>query len=439
MITIPTNEIKQPSLHADTLGFTFVWRGHFLRGIYPSAVEQAKGYFNSGFIDEVVSKHLFPKTWISDFGNEQFGMILEHEMITPILYATEWNFEMLKDAALMVLDIAQVGLSYGYNMVDCHKLNVLFKDNHPMYVDLGSFVPKEKGSTGWNPYSSYLRSYYYLLSIWSDGASVLAKRMMSPGLECDAQDYYVYKGGFYRSFPRLIRWRVLLQEGLCRLATWGNDSLSKRSKPLKLAKWFVDRTKLSPSQRLKSIKRKVLSKSFRTRGSIATPALPILEGLAAIINDNYTDCQSATFINNPTFGYYPLLLQHTKVKDIVAIQEKDWASNHEYRESRQQKVGICSANFRLLNNTILIRGKYPETRLSSDLAIIPDITSGKGNFGVHNAMVYIEHCLTYAKKHTIVILHQSEKELVQRLSNKYKTDVFPNGLDQNHVILVLHK
>ena len=87
---------------------------------------------------------------------------------------------MLKDAALMVLDIAEIGWKYGYNMVDCHKLNVLFKDNRPVYVDLGSFVPREEGSTGWNPYSSFLHSYFYILSLWNSGATTLAKRMMAP-------------------------------------------------------------------------------------------------------------------------------------------------------------------------------------------------------------------------------------------------------------------
>lgn len=438
MTTIPSNEIKQPSLHADTLGFTFVWNNHFLRGIYPSAVEQAKGYFESGFIDEVVSKQLFPKTWISDFENEQFGLILEHEMISPVLYATEWNFEMLKDAALMVLDIAQIGWKYGYNMVDCHKLNVLFKNNHPIYVDLGSFVLKEAGSTGWNPYSSYLRSYYYLLSLWSDGASTLAKRMMAPGLEFNAQDYYIYKSKFYRCFPKLIRWRLLLQEGLCRLATWGDNSMAKRGKPLRLTKWLVDRTKPSPSQRLKSIRKKVLSKSVRMANNSAIKSLPIQEGLPAIINEHYADCQSSTFINNPNFGYYPLLLQQTKVKNIVSVQEKDWASNREYRKSRQQKVDICSACFRLLNNTILVRGKYPEARLCSDLAIIPSLVVGNGDFGVHNALVLIEHCRMFAKKHMVVIARHNEEELVQQLSNKYRTDVFQVGSDQNYVMIVLH-
>ena len=162
---IPSKEITKPSFHADALGYVFVWKGHLLRGIYPESVVQAKEYFETGFIDDVVSSGIFPKTWVSEFENEQFGMIIEHEMIEPLTYATDWNFQMLKDAALMVLQIAQIGWKYGYDMIDCHKLNVMFHNNRPVYVDLGSFVKAQKGASGWRPFASFLQSYYYILDI----------------------------------------------------------------------------------------------------------------------------------------------------------------------------------------------------------------------------------------------------------------------------------
>lgn len=433
MIVIPSDQISKPGLHADGLGYTFVWNHHFLRGIYPAAVEQAKAYFESGFVDEIVSKKLFPKTWISDFENEQFGMIIEHEMITPVLYATEWNFAMLKDAALMVLEIAQTGWKYGYNMVDCHKLNVLFQDNRPVYVDLGSFIPREEGSTGWNPYFSYLRSYYYILSVWSDGATTLAKRMMAPGLEFSAQDYYIYKSRFYRAFPHLIKRKQLLQEGLCRLAVWGKGNMARRGTPMKLAKWLVDRIKPSRSQRLDSIRRKV--KSLSIRPVMGNPkGILNCDSLVDLVNLHCTDCHSVTFINNPCFDYYPLLAQNTELKTMVSVQEDDALSCSEYGRSKQSGIHLCCTSFKLLNNTILVRGKYPETRLRSDLAIATVPWEGKESFRAHNAFVFIEHCLLFAEKELLVMLPGSDEELEQLLSSKYKIESFPpDGL------LIIHK
>jgi hypothetical protein len=151
-----------------------------------------------------------------------------------------------------------------------------------------------------------------------------------------------------------------------------------------------------------------------------TNNLPLYEDLAGFINEYCADCKSATFINNPVFEYYPMLLQQTKVKTIVSVQEKNGFSCYEYKKSRQTNVNLCCASFKLMNNTILIRKKFPETRLNSELVIVSDISTGKGKFGVHNALVLIEHCFLYVKKYMIIILHSSDEEMVQQLSRKYE-------------------
>ena len=214
--------------------------------------------------------------------------------------------------------------------------------------------------------------------------------------------------------------------------------MTVHGKPLRIAKWIVDKTRLSPSQRLKLIRKKVSLKALRMIESPTINTIPLQEGMVAIINEFYADCQSATFINNQHLDYYSLLMQQTNVKNIVSVQEKDLESSREYRKLRQQKIGICSASFRLQNNTILIRGKYPESRLCSDLAIMPALVVGKGEFGVHNALVFIEHCRMFAKKHLVVLVRQNEEELVQQLSDKYKTDVFLVDIDQDFIMVVLH-
>lgn len=256
MIHIPSNEIKQPLLHADTLGFTFVWQGHFLRGIFPESASWARSYFESGFIDEIVKKGLFPKTCISDFENEQFGMIIEHEMISPVLYATDWNSAMLKDAALMVLDIAEIGWRYGYNMVDSHKLNVMFKDNRPLYVDLGSFVPKEKGSTGWKPYNNFLESYTYILDLWTHGSEQIAKRMMSPGVLLHTQDYLAYKYPFFRRHPSLLSRKNRISLQLNSFAIMGSDKV-KNNRVHCFLKHLIDRLKPCRSQHFNKLRRTI--------------------------------------------------------------------------------------------------------------------------------------------------------------------------------------
>lgn len=254
MIYIPSSEIEKPGLHGDEIGFTFVWKGHFLRGIYSESIMLVKSYFESGFINEVVEKKLFPKTWITDFENEQFGMIIEHELITPVVYATEWNSAMLKDAAVMVLDIAEVGWKYGYNMIDCHKMNVLFKNNRPIYVDLGSFIPRKEKCTGWLPYKTFYESYIYILDLWTRGCPQIAKRMMSPGVCLKSEDYLAWKNPLYRNFTVLLRVRLTLWEGINRLALMAQykGGIIKRS-----LKYLSNTLKPSICQHISQIERKV--------------------------------------------------------------------------------------------------------------------------------------------------------------------------------------
>lgn len=423
---IPSSEIKQPDLHADTLGFTFVWHGHFLRGIFPESVELAKSYFETGFLDEVTSKGLFPKTWISEFENEQFGMIIEHELISPVLYATEWNFEMLKDAALMVLEIAQIGWKYGFNMVDCHKRNVLFKNNYPMYVDVGSFKQKEKGSTGWNPYTSFLRSYYYLLSVWSSGATMMAKRMMAPGLELSDKDYWAFKSLLFRRFPKLIKYYSLVQEGICRAAVWGTERASKEGKVVRLFKPIIDKIKPSRSQRLHAMERKVKRmKAPTTALSLQQEKKDRIDGFVGLISNHFPSAQSVTFINNCKSGYYRSIFDSTHVENINSVQENEAISNAEYKEIRRHKLQVCSSYLRLLNNTILVRGQFPEDRLRSDLAFIPQFLMIEGSFSLHNSVVFVEHCLGYARNALVLGIENRNDELAQVLEKKHKTMFVP--------------
>lgn len=428
MTIIPTDQIKQPGLHADTLGYTFVWNGHFLRGVYPSSVELAQSYFDSGFIDEVVSRNLFPKTWISDFQNEQFGLIIEHEMVAPILYAMEWNYSMLKDAALMVLEIAQIAWGYGYNMADCHKLNVLFKNCKPIYVDLGSFIPRQRGETGWKPYGSFLTSYYNILDVWEDGAAQIAKRMMAPSFTFDEMNYWIYKKQIYRIFPLIPRKKILLSNYLTHTAAFGyqrfnNELDSMNIKPYKkklalFLKRLIDRLKILPSQNLEIIKRKILRlKSSRT---IPSPheddTFTILKG---IIEGLKLDITTATFIdcNNPYL--YQQIETDTSINRIISICQNPMLSNTEYNLLKKSNINLICAEFPLINNSIVMVGRFPEDRLSSDIVILPNYTIGKGPFGIHNAMIFINSCLKFSKsKKVIVHISGCSDDINQLIKNR---------------------
>lgn len=426
---IPSDEIKQPSFHADELGFVFTWNGHLLRGIYPDAVSQAKQYFDSGFVDEIVEKRLFPKTWISEYENEQFGLIIEHELIQPVTYATEWNFEMLKDAALLVLEIAQVGQKYGYDMIDCHKLNVMFHHNRPVYVDLGSFIPAPKGSSGWRPFASFLCSYYFILDVWSSRAPQMAKRMMSPHVELSDNDYYAFKYPIYRRHERLMNAWLTISKALCNLVNIGEKQLEgykKRNKLKGLLVSFTRKavllTKAAPSQQLnryyKKIKRKNLVDCTQPMISDSLEEITIVN----VLNNHCISCSSVTIINNIHYNMYEEILNKTNIKDIYSIHEYEPNSRIEYREIKD--INVASLCFNLTGGEILLRNKFPENRFASDIVIWPSLKFNNGVFGMHNIKELLKVLMCYSKSKTIMITTNNPiGELIEALSADYHVEM----------------
>jgi len=412
MIHIPAEEIRQPLLHADTLGFTFIWNGHFLRGIYPQSVKLARSYFDTGFLDEVVGKGMFPKTWISDFENEEFGIIIEHEMISPVTYATEWNSAMLKDAALMVLDIAEIGWRHGYNMVDCHKLNVMFRNNRPLYVDLGSFVWNEKGCTGWKPYHNFLESYTYILDVWTHGCPQLAKRMMSPGVTLHSEDYWTWKRPLYRTFPKLLRWRQVREKQINSIAILG---WRKGGRVQRLLKSIIDRLKIAASQRFDKLRNGIERQKleFSTTGkkrSIDYGFIQSVESMTVIGVEN---------------AHIVRTLHEKVAQRIISLNENDMVSNLEYRELKD----ITSVSYHLMNGGILLREKYPETRFQSEVVLAGCKAVGKGQFSLHNNLVYLERCMFYSAKGVMyVLLSEPNDCMVDMLRGKWRVErLSPDG------------
>lgn len=435
MINIPTEEIKQPSFHADELGFVFVWKGHLLRGIYPEAVSQAKGYFDSGFVDEVVHKGLFPKTWISEFQNEQFGLIIEHEKIEPVTYATEWNFQMLKDAALLVLEIAQIGWKFGYDMIDCHKLNVMFYHNHPIYVDLGSFVPAQKGTAGWKPFASFLRSYYYILDVWNSGASQVAKRMMSPHVEMADKDYWVYKSKLFRSFPSLLNFHIFVEKRLCELVNMSDEFTAQYVKKLhpflggaiKVARIIVSKCKLAPSQHFGYYTKRIQKFHLSDSSSNDFVLGDIEEYLIKALNEKLSDFTTMTVINNPAYHLDSVLLNQTKISKIYSIQENESLSRAEYCYYQERKDNVTCLQFPLSGGEILIRGKFPEERLSSEIVLMHRVEITEGKFGIHNMIMKIKILMKYTTVKTIVMTTLiKNREFIEKLKEIYNVTVY-NG------------
>ena len=79
---------------------------------------------------------------------------LEHDRLPFISYPYEWSFSMLRDAALLHLDLVEAALDEGLITKDATPYNVQFDGARPVFIDLGSFEKIRRGEP-WFGYRQY--------------------------------------------------------------------------------------------------------------------------------------------------------------------------------------------------------------------------------------------------------------------------------------------
>ena len=90
----------------------------------------------------------------------------EHERIPFVSYPYEWPFSMLKDAALLQLDLNLAAIEVDMISKDSSPYNVQFKGAKPVFVDVGSFERLREGEP-WVGYRQFCMLYLYPLLLQS--------------------------------------------------------------------------------------------------------------------------------------------------------------------------------------------------------------------------------------------------------------------------------
>jgi SAM-dependent methyltransferase len=92
--------------------------------------------------------------------------ILRHERIPFVSYPYEWTFSMLKDAALLQLDLLLASLEHDMVLKDSTPYNVQFRGARPIFVDVGSFERMRQGEP-WVGFRQFCMLYLYPLLLQS--------------------------------------------------------------------------------------------------------------------------------------------------------------------------------------------------------------------------------------------------------------------------------
>jgi len=173
---IPRAEVEHhPLSYADPSGRLFSWRGDLYRGVYADRAPFYRELFASGVAAALIEKGLMIAAEPADLCADGFGLILKCQRVPFVSYPFEWSSEMLRSAALLMLDLQRELLRHGLVLQDGQSWNILFDGARPVYVDWGSIAPTSNGA--WAGDSDFRGFFLYPLRFMAAGHRRLARRL----------------------------------------------------------------------------------------------------------------------------------------------------------------------------------------------------------------------------------------------------------------------
>ena len=157
----------EPASFRDPASSVFYSNGRVLRGLSDRGAADWARLAETSFFPRLIAEHKAVTTSVVEAGSlpdderlSRYPVVLEHERIPFISYPYEWTFEMLRDAAVLHLEILLAALDDGMTMKDGYAFNVQWRGPAPTFIDIGSFEP---GGGPWAGYRQFCGTFLYPL------------------------------------------------------------------------------------------------------------------------------------------------------------------------------------------------------------------------------------------------------------------------------------
>ena len=154
----------------------------------PAAGENAQEFFDSSAFEALVRRGDIeePLTMTSDPSGR---LTLTHREIPLWNYPWEWTWSMLRDAALLQLEMLQICSAEGWTMSDATSFNVVFTNGRPVFIDHGSFVRRSADEPWW-AYTQFCEHYLYPLMVATHTGAQLAPLLRGGFARVSLNDAY---------------------------------------------------------------------------------------------------------------------------------------------------------------------------------------------------------------------------------------------------------
>lgn len=160
----------EPGSFRDRNARVFAHEGKILRGLNPQALAEWEKLSATRFFRRFEREGTLVHTERVDAaaplppGLASWSAILSHQKVPFVSYPYEWCFGMLKDAALLQLELLLAALDEGMILKDSSAFNVQWNGALPVFIDVASFETQRSGEP-WVGYRQFCQMFLYPLLV----------------------------------------------------------------------------------------------------------------------------------------------------------------------------------------------------------------------------------------------------------------------------------
>jgi SAM-dependent methyltransferase len=131
----------EKSSYVDPNGYVFRTEQGLFRAIRATSESFYRDFLGKGAADRLIAAGLLIDTQIAaNAPRVEERLVLQHREIRRLTYCVEWSPSMLRDAALITVDLADALVDEDCTLQDAYPWNVLFDGAAPIHVDFTSIV-----------------------------------------------------------------------------------------------------------------------------------------------------------------------------------------------------------------------------------------------------------------------------------------------------------
>jgi SAM-dependent methyltransferase len=171
MSSIPASAVDSGSFR-DRDGRIYLHDDRVFRGISEGALESLRKLESTKFYNKFLQQESLVSSELLSTENvplpaeikDQWAGFIEHGCIAVISYPYEWTFGMLRDAALLQLDLVEAAILEGMTLKDATPYNIQFDGGKPVFIDIASFEPLPDGAP-WAGYRQFCEMFLFPLML----------------------------------------------------------------------------------------------------------------------------------------------------------------------------------------------------------------------------------------------------------------------------------